>query len=110
MAIEDNPVFADYPENYADWYTHLSTLNGFGVNSGIFLRFTGDLRPEDITAERIYVVSLGAEGPTRHAVEILTTDREETLLLRPWRALPEETSSPCISHLLAKFLPTPSLE
>lgn len=92
MAIEDNPVFADYPENYADWYTHLSTLSGFGVNSGIFLRFTGDLRPEDITAERVHVVSFGAEGPTRHAVEILTTDREETLLLRPWRALPEETT------------------
>lgn len=91
LSPAEHSALAEFPANYQDWFTHLSTLDGFGLSAGIFLRFSAPLPGSALDPSRIHVVSLGAEGPQDHPVEVLTTDYGRTLLLRPRRALPEAT-------------------
>ncbi len=96
LRVEMDPstmgAFADFPENYLEWFDFLSTLDGFGLNAGLYFQFDGALPIEAIGRDRVFLVSLEEGGPTWHEPEITFTDYDHTLLLKPRRPLPPGTT------------------
>lgn len=93
-------AFADFPENYLEWFDFLSTLDGFGLNAGIVLQFTAALPVSTITEDDVFLVSLGADGPTWHRPQLTFTDYDRTLILKPRAPLPPGT--PVVAGLLSR--------
>ncbi len=85
----DHPALADYPDNYADWFDFLSTLDGFGLTSGLFFRFDDPLDAAHL--EDAFLVALTPEGPLEVPFDARLIDLDTTLLMEPRRALPSGT-------------------
>ncbi|MCB9766164.1 MAG: hypothetical protein H6739_40685 [Alphaproteobacteria bacterium] len=89
MAVDETPVLSEFPENYVEWFDHLSTLDGWGLSAGLYLRFTDALDPAKDWRDDLVVAVLSEDGAARWPVEIQLTDRDETLLARPLVPFPE---------------------
>ncbi|MCP4807097.1 MAG: hypothetical protein GY913_26365 [Proteobacteria bacterium] len=88
MSLEDEGLSAQ-PENYADWFDFVSTLDGFGLSSDLFFRFAGKLDPS--VADDVFLIALTDDGPVEYDPQVTFTDVDQTLMLRPRRALPSST-------------------
>lgn len=108
MAVAETPVLEQFPENYVDWFDHLSTLDGWGLTGGLYFQFERSLDPATLQAEDIVLLALEPEGPRRFEVDFLFTDSDRTLVVKPRLPLPPATrivaalltdpeSSSCIS-------------
>lgn len=82
---QDSAAVSDFPENYQSWLSELSTLDGFGLSSGIFLGFDGELPPLESLDLELWVLG---EQPQSWPHALSTTDNGRTLMLHPTRALP----------------------
>ena len=88
MSVDDEGL-SEQPSNYADWFEFISTLDGFGLTSGLFFRFAGKLDPA--VADDVFLIALTEDGPVEYDPQVTFTDVDQTLLLKPRRALPSNT-------------------
>lgn len=91
MAVADTPVLAEFPENYVDWFDHLSTLDGWGLSAGAYFQFLTGLDTASIHAEDIVLLALEPAGPRRIHVDYSFTDHDRTLVVHPRQPLPPST-------------------
>lgn len=91
MAVADTPVLSEFPDNYVEWFDHLSTLDGWGLTAGVFFQFTGSLDVATIDADDVRMVVLDPGGPRSVSVDLRFTDSDRTLVIYPRRALPPST-------------------
>ncbi|MFT5584715.1 MAG: dienelactone hydrolase [Cognaticolwellia sp.] len=85
ISRQDTDAVADFPENYQNWLEDLSTLDGFGLSSGIFLGFDTEIAPLEELDIGLWVMG---ETPQSWPHDLSTTDGGRTLMLHPTRALP----------------------
>ncbi len=83
---------------FGDVFRQLSTLDGFGTNAAIFLRFSGAVAPPpsglpaSIEGDTLQLWRVGGEGaPVRLPFEATRTDDGSTLLLQPLQPLRPKT-------------------
>jgi hypothetical protein len=92
FAADNAPWMGSTPGAFASTYTDLSTLDGWGVNAGIVLRFGSvvmDLpaRVTDVDAAPIALWDLDAQPPTKIPYEVQVVDDGTTLILWPMKTL-----------------------
>ncbi len=85
----EHAALVDYPDNYADWFDFLSTLDGFGLTSGLFFRFDEPLG--EALLEDLFLVALTEDGPIEVPFDARRIDLDTTILMQPRRALPSAT-------------------
>lgn len=85
------PVFASFPENYLDWFDHLSTLDGWGISAGVVFRFESALPVAEINQDDVFLVALTIDGPVSYSPQITYTDADKTIILKPRGPLPSGT-------------------
>lgn len=81
----DLPMLADYPENFVGIFEEISTLDGFGLSSGIWMRAQGTL-PE-ISEDQVVLWADGRRWP----VELKISDGGQSVIIWPRFPLPEAT-------------------
>jgi hypothetical protein len=87
LRVEDTPMLQGFPENFVGIFDDLSTLDGWGLTAGMFLR-ANDVLPE-LRSDQLRLYAAGRDWP----LEIRTTDGGQTLLVRPYFPLPEATTA-----------------
>lgn len=92
-------VLSTAPETFQDIFRDLSTLDGFGLTAGIFLRFDAELDPASVqsgeaTADLgapVVIMVETASGPTPWPYEARLTDEDMTLIVEPMIPFPPGT-------------------
>lgn len=87
---DTSPGLGDFPDNYANWFQHLSTLDGFGLTAGISFLLNGDPLTE-LADEDVLVAARTDAGWEPVPVETLLLDDGWAVMLRPRVALPEDS-------------------
>ena len=92
FADDNAPWMSSTPGAFATTYTDLSTLDGWGVNAGIVLRFGAKImdlpaRVTDVDAAPIALWDLDAKPPVKIPFEVQTADDGTTLILWPMKTL-----------------------
>lgn len=87
LRVDETPMLQAFPENFVGIFDDLSTLDGWGLTAGIFLR-ANNVLPE-LRPEQLRLRSAGRDWP----LEIRTTDGGQTLLVRPYFPLPEASTA-----------------
>ncbi len=87
LRVEDTPMLQAFPDNFVGIFDDLSTLDGWGLTAGIFLR-ANNVLPE-LRPEQLRLRADGRDWP----LEIRTTDGGQTLLVRPYFPLPEASTA-----------------
>jgi hypothetical protein len=85
MSTSTTAILSEYPDNFVGIFDELSTLDGFGLSSGIWFRADEPL-PE-LTSEDVLLYANGKSWP----VELKITDGGQTVMLLPLFPLPENT-------------------
>ena len=92
FADDNAPWMATTPGSFAGTYTDLSTLDGWGVNAGLILRFATPMmdlpaRVTDTENAPLAIWDLDAKPPVRVPFEVQTADDGTTLILWPLGSL-----------------------
>ena len=79
----------DFPENYASWYDDLSTLDGWGLSSGIWFTLTG--QPWESLDDEDVVVAYRTDGDWIQAdMELRVMHHGWSVMMRPLRPFPPQ--------------------
>lgn len=86
------PWLKNVPGSFASTYADLSTLDGWGVNAGIILRFDGAMGPlpsgpTSVDADVVQLWDLDAKPPVKVPYETEMVDDGATAILWPMRPL-----------------------
>jgi hypothetical protein len=93
----DSPTFQAAPALFQKVFPELSTLDGFGISAGSFLRFSRPLDPASVpdgeaTGAPESAILFGyldeAGAFVRVPVELIWTDEGSTMMMQPMRPLP----------------------
>lgn len=103
LTAERIPEVAAFTDTYAEIFSSLSRLDGFGLSAGIWLRFDGALDPSSVVsgeitaspladqAAPVALIAVTEDGPAPWPYEAFVTDDGATLVLEPMVPLPPRT-------------------
>lgn len=100
ISAEDFPDFDNYLQYTEQLVTALSSLDGFGINSEVFMRFDGAFDESLVAAPvaepgtdtSVGIVVMPADGePYLAALDVQLTDEGRTIISRPLWPLPPKT-------------------
>lgn len=89
---ESAPWLAEIPANFAEIFTDMSTLDGFGTSAPVFLEFEGALPDLPEMHDAVRLLDLGDDVPVEVPYEPVVLDDGQTLAL--WPALPMRGRTP----------------
>jgi len=92
LEAEQNPgLLAEFPPEWGGLFDDLSTLDGWGLTSGVVFRFEFGVDAASITEDHVGIVAFTDAGPVHFGVDIAVTEFPDTVILRPRRPLPIAT-------------------